>query len=416
MARRLIVLFVATLLAGTAGAERVAVPSYFYPGPLWTELEGGAPTVGLAIINPNSGPGPTADPNYAAQVTHTRAAGITVIAYVYTSYGARSAAAVEADIDAYYAQYPDLDGIFIDEVSSDCRLIPYYSALDVYVKAKGGAGVTVLNPGNPVPECHATAGDILLTFEGSYATYLGFTPSGWETGYADTKFWHLVYDATAAEMPNAVALATSRHAGWVYVTDDRLPNPWDTLPPYWTSELAEVRGNAGECRPMTRAHVTVGRLDTPTGDDTLGLTGDVVFPSLPSIDPVATGVRLVVHDTATTILDVTLPAGAFADPPGAGWKTGSRGTRWTFAAPSGAAPGGIVKALVTNRSSSVPGLYRLKVVGRAGSYPVDGSRLPLSMEISLDPTATDGPCGNATFPPPDAGCSVNASGSRVTCR
>src|SRR5712691_12740193 len=130
MARRRILLFVATLLAGSAaaGAERVAVPSYFYPGPLWTELEGGAPTVGLAIINPNSGPGPTADPNYAAQVTHTRAAGITVIAYVYTSYGSRSAATVEADIDAYYAQYPDLDGIFIDEVSSDCGLEPYYAA------------------------------------------------------------------------------------------------------------------------------------------------------------------------------------------------------------------------------------------------------------------------------------------------
>ena len=35
------------------------------------------------------------------------------------------------------------------------------------MKAKGGAGVTVLNPGNPVPECYASAGDILLQAKGA---------------------------------------------------------------------------------------------------------------------------------------------------------------------------------------------------------------------------------------------------------
>lgn len=40
-------------------------------------------------------------------------------------------------------------------------------------------------------------------------------------------------------MQQAMALSKVRRAGWVYVTPDDLPNPWDTLPSeaYWTAEL-----------------------------------------------------------------------------------------------------------------------------------------------------------------------------------
>jgi hypothetical protein len=84
-------------------AQRIAIPSYFYPGPLWTQMADAVPQVGLAIINPNSGPGGAANPDYASQVVHSRAAGLTVIGYVHTSYGARSAGEVQSEIDAYYA-------------------------------------------------------------------------------------------------------------------------------------------------------------------------------------------------------------------------------------------------------------------------------------------------------------------------
>ena len=38
-------------------------------------------------------------------------------------------------------------------------------------------------------------------------------------------------------MTNYVQLAVKRNAGYVYVTDDRGSNPWDTLPSYWTAEV-----------------------------------------------------------------------------------------------------------------------------------------------------------------------------------
>jgi hypothetical protein len=46
-------------------------------------------------------------------------------------------------------------------------------------------------------------------------------------------------------MKNAVSLSKQRNAGWVYVTPDTMPNPWDTLPeePYWSQMLQAVEAS-----------------------------------------------------------------------------------------------------------------------------------------------------------------------------
>jgi murein DD-endopeptidase MepM/ murein hydrolase activator NlpD/opacity protein-like surface antigen len=236
--------------------QSIAVPSYFYPGALWTQMEMASPTVSLAIINPNSGPGLSANPDYAAQVAHSQTAGLTVIGYVHTSYGSRSIDEVQAEIDAYYSFYPTLDGIFLDEVAYACALVDdppagnrYYRDLYEYIKAKGGKALTVINPGAPTNECYVAASDIIVTFEGTYSSYLNsYVQASWVTAYNPSRFWHLIYDtATVGDMRNALALSKARHAGWVYVTPDlntgEWLNPWDTLPTsfYWEAELNGVR-------------------------------------------------------------------------------------------------------------------------------------------------------------------------------
>jgi hypothetical protein len=35
--------------------------------------------------------------------------------------------------------------------------------------------------------------------------------------------------------------SVARRAGYVYITSDSLPNPWDALPPYWKAEVAQIR-------------------------------------------------------------------------------------------------------------------------------------------------------------------------------
>jgi hypothetical protein len=91
-----------------------------------------------------------------------------------------------------------------------------------------------------------------MIFEDDGTNYPGFTPSSWVALYPAQQFVHLPYDvATAMTMSNYVGLAVSRNAGWIYITDDTLPNPYDTLPTYWTNEVNLVRSLDGGSLPAT---------------------------------------------------------------------------------------------------------------------------------------------------------------------
>jgi hypothetical protein len=41
-------------------------------------------------------------------------------------------------------------------------------------------------------------------------------------------------------MVNAVSQSLAQNVGWIYVTDAGLPNPYDTLPSYWSDEVSIV--------------------------------------------------------------------------------------------------------------------------------------------------------------------------------
>jgi hypothetical protein len=228
----------------TKVTQTIAVPSYFDPcssgsNCYWTQLNSAVPKVGIALINPNSGPGSKTDSSYVTQVKSTQKAGASVLGYVYTSYGSRSAASVEADIDKYYSWYK-VDGIFFDEVySNDCGKQSYYQTLNNYVKSKGGKAVTIINPGTNTQECYVNTADILVIFEDTYKNYQKWTPSSWVSKYAASKFWHIVYSTTQAQLSSALQLSSARNAGWIFMTSDGLPNPYDTLPAsaYWTTEV-----------------------------------------------------------------------------------------------------------------------------------------------------------------------------------
>ncbi len=236
----------ATTTPRSRRGQRVAIPSYFYPGSLWTQLDNAAPAVGLAIINPDSGPGTNKDQNYANQVTNTEAAGITVVGYVSTSYAgtrnpARTLAVAERDVNMYYGWYPNIGGIFVDEVSTDCNALnSYYQPLYDYIKNKDIVARVVLNPGTDTSQCYASAGDIIVDFEDTYSNYVHWTPLSWETKYPASRFWQIIYSTSATNMSNARALSKKRNAGWVYVTNDGGNNPYDTLPSYWSNELSQA--------------------------------------------------------------------------------------------------------------------------------------------------------------------------------
>ncbi len=238
-----------TILSGipTAGAfcQRMFIPAYFYPGSLWNQATSGAPTVEIMVMNPASGPGTSQDQNYVNAVNNSLAAGIKVLGYVYTSYGARDPAVVKSEIDLYKTWY-NVSGIFLDEASSNIADVQYYQDLANYTRNTSGTFVA-LNPGTIPAEEYIIIGNTTVVFEGSYNTYKTWAPPNWVFNYSSYKFTHLVYStSTSTKMKDAINRAQTNNSHYVYVTNDSLPNPWDTLPSYWSSELTKLQ-QSGNC-------------------------------------------------------------------------------------------------------------------------------------------------------------------------
>jgi hypothetical protein len=221
----------------------IMVPAYFDPvrNSNWEVLNQAAARVPLvAIMNPNSGPGASPRASYTTGVDALRRFGGQVIGYIYSSYGARPLAAVKADVDRYDSFYT-IDGFFIDEVTNDADAthLAYYGELYQYIKSKRATYTVTGNPGTKTLSTYLTrpAFDRLVTFENNTG-YPAYVPDAWTQKQPPTVFSHLCYDAATAEiMTNYVQLAVQRNAGYIYVTDDRGTNPWDTLPSYWNAEV-----------------------------------------------------------------------------------------------------------------------------------------------------------------------------------
>ncbi|HEY6459887.1 MAG TPA: spherulation-specific family 4 protein, partial [Polyangiaceae bacterium] len=234
---------------GGGAAQAIGIPMYVDPSSsaaTWAQVTAAAPTVALLVANPASGPGGSAQAEYTQAIATAHAAGQAIIGYVHTSYGNRALAQVEADADAWYSFYPAIDGIFVDEGSTDTSTIaPYYQPLHDHVKAEpAGSRTVALNPGTLVDESFLQAADVIVTFEDTYANYTNgsYPPNpAWMATYPRWRFWHLVLSAaTTSDMQNAVMIARQRNAGYVYVTDQGPATAYQQLVTgaYWQAELA----------------------------------------------------------------------------------------------------------------------------------------------------------------------------------
>jgi hypothetical protein len=154
---------------------------------------------------------------------------------VHTSYGARAAADVRAEIDQWHAWYPKVDGIFFDEESNDAGGDGYYRDLSGYVKSLG-MRLTVGNPGTDTAASYIDAVDVTFVYEAN-GLPSDVTLTDWRSRYPLRSVGVIPY-ASALDL---AWISKARSAvGYIYVTDDDLPNPWDTLPPFFDDLLAAL--------------------------------------------------------------------------------------------------------------------------------------------------------------------------------
>jgi hypothetical protein len=223
-----------------AGCQRISVPAYFYPGASWARAARSSPVPAVMILDiTSSGAGSVPDRAYQQAVKRAQAAGITILGYASTGYGRRPAAAVEADVRHYRAWY-NVTGMFLDEAATGSGQLPYYRRLTDFIKDTGPRALVMLNPGAYPSRRYMSLGDVVLAYEGPYASYATLRVPGWVGRYPAARFSYVVYATPGPRLAEALRLAALRHAGYVYVTDMAGRNPYRALPGYWATEDAMV--------------------------------------------------------------------------------------------------------------------------------------------------------------------------------
>lgn len=214
-----------------------------------------------AIAKPSDGTlnsASTADATLLTALTAFKAVPGTsnkIIGYVATgsgSSGALSVADVKATIDNYIRLYPgQLDGFFLDGMSTDSARLAYFQDIFTYIKGitTGTSSVppTVFgNPGTYPVAAYATVADTLVTYAGNAAAYTSVDPqpaSTWVYGKNNSAQAMLVHTAsTCTDMQSVVKNANRprMNTGFVYATNLTIGAPWSALPTYWQQLLGTV--------------------------------------------------------------------------------------------------------------------------------------------------------------------------------
>lgn len=225
----------------------IIVPMYLYPEPAalkhWDALIAAADKAPIvAIINPASGPGKSADPNYVEILKKAKSSKLTLVGYVSTSYAKIPLRDVTADIDTWQRLYPGLHGFFFDEQSSGPDQVAHYESIARHAHEAIPKALLIANPGTVCDEKYLqkNTADIWCTFEAGEKPD-AYQPPAWARKYPAKRFYLLSYGfKDASAIPAALKTTVDKHVGAVFITDGVLPNPWDRVPPCWDALVKEV--------------------------------------------------------------------------------------------------------------------------------------------------------------------------------
>lgn len=187
----------------------------------------------LVAINPDSGPGSTQNHAFVEWIGRLRAAGIEdIVGYIPTNYGRElNLKAVCEMVDRYASWYPDVNGIMLDEMSSDTSMVSFYRQIEVYARRKGMTFIKG-NPGTFAPEDYVSIMDNLSIVEGSvYPVREMLAIKTFGGKYPKSRF-SVVLHSMPILNEDFVKMARE-YVGYMYVTDDSDANPYDKLPSYF---------------------------------------------------------------------------------------------------------------------------------------------------------------------------------------
>jgi hypothetical protein len=226
---------------------RLIVPTYIYPTgdgrKEWQRLLDAASKVEIiAIANPDSGPGPERNPDYASIFTEARNQGITVVGYVTTNYGKRPQPDIKNDIDGWVRLYPQIRGFFFDQQPPERQQVGKFAELRDYAKEKLPDALVITNPGVPCDEAYLSqaVSNVTCIF-GNFEGFDRFEVPATLKAYEPIRFAAMPYNIAGVDaMKTALRDAIIKQIGYIYISDGKPPTQWSKLPGYWEAEVEAV--------------------------------------------------------------------------------------------------------------------------------------------------------------------------------
>lgn len=191
------------------------------------------------IVNPGSGPGQQVDQNYVKAIDRLQGAGCLVLGYVSTSYGNIPREDIERDIAAWRRLYPQVHGIFFDEMLYDVskNAVSRQKTLTDFAHNQG-FWPTVCNPGADTADefFQQKAAEVFIVHEGNHWPPESRLHGDFFGGYSDfPPFTRGVLLHSQKELDTKQIQIARKYCRWIYVTDkvydakDPKSNPWDGL-------------------------------------------------------------------------------------------------------------------------------------------------------------------------------------------
>jgi hypothetical protein len=227
--------------AAPATCQHSFVPAYPWSSSFWAQAMDSKPAPGVMILNvTGSGAGTAPVSHFQALVKRAQKKGVTVLGYSSTEYGQRPAAAVEADARNYKAWYK-VNGMFLDLTANAGSELSYYKNLATYIHAVNPGSVIWLNVGAYPAQGYMSVGNVVVAFEGSYASFRQLRVPAWTAHYKPARFADVIYATPASDLAAAVKLSRQRRTGYLYATElQGSPDPYSALPSYWASEVTAI--------------------------------------------------------------------------------------------------------------------------------------------------------------------------------
>jgi Spherulation-specific family 4 len=231
----------ASSAAAAATCQHSFVPAYPWSSAFWTRAINSKPAPAVMILNiTGTGAGTAPVSHFQTLVRKAQKAGIAVLGYSSTEYGQRPAAQVETDAKNYRAWYK-VNGMFLDLTANTRGELSYYRGVAKYIRSVIPSSVIWLNVGAYPAQGYMSVGNVIVAFEGSYASYRQLQVPAWTAHYRAIRFADVIYATPAPDLASAVSLSRQRRTADMYVTNlAGSPDPYTALPSYWRSEVAAL--------------------------------------------------------------------------------------------------------------------------------------------------------------------------------